>query len=252
MIILALLLEDFLLEDAEIRNLISEAKRDLQRETEQLRSDLQITRDDGKKTSEKLETTRDKLETHDRYFYVALALFALVGLGAGVGGKRCIWLPRKSGHRLQCGKRQATKDFRASLPLLVGEVNPVGMIGAFLLKECPQGWVHYEEGAGRYLVGSWSSDTVGERRGKPLDVLENRATGAHTHTYVYATVGGEGGDIGATQNGLARRQAQGQADSPAGVPAGTNAPYVSVLLCKKQVALQAALSSSVRDVTAGP
>ncbi|MBV8590187.1 MAG: hypothetical protein JO212_09030 [Acetobacteraceae bacterium] len=224
-----------MLEDAEIRNLISEAKRDLQRETEQLRSDLQITRDDGKKTSEKLETTRDKLETHDRYFYVALALFTLVGLGAGVGANAVSGYREKVVTAFNAEKDKATKDFRASLPLLVGEVNPVGMIGAFLLKECPQGWVHYEEGAGRYLVGSWSSDTVGERRGKPLDVLENRATGAHTHTYVYATVGSNGADIGATQNGLARRQAQGQAGSPAGIPAGTNAPYVSRCCVKNRL-----------------
>ena len=215
------------MEDSEIRNLVGEVKRDLQRETDQLRAELKTTKDDAQKSKE-------KLENHDRYFYVVGALLLIGGIGAGFGAQAVLGYRDKVVAAFDEAKKKATSDFKDSLPALVGEVNPAGMIGAFLMEACPQGWAHYEGGTGRYFVGSWSSETVGKTMGKPLDQLEDRATGAHTHTYVYATVGGDGGDIAATSNGLARRSTQATTQPAVGVPPGTNAPYVSVLLCQKR------------------
>lgn len=59
---------------------------------------------------------------------------------------------------------------------------PSGAVMFFNLPGCPTGWSDLNAAQGRYIVGLPSGGTLGGTAGSALTNLENRATGAHTHT----------------------------------------------------------------------
>lgn len=131
---------------------------------------------------------------------------------------------------------------------------PAGAVSFFDLPNCPEGWDPYTTGHGRYLVGTPSGGTTGAATGTALTAGENRPVGAHSHGV---------NDPGHTHNAVAgntivagnvpfvRFQSNGSAAAgsagtlttaskttgitvaAAGGVAGTPAPYVQLLVCKK-------------------
>jgi hypothetical protein len=131
-------------------------------------------------------------------------------------------------------------------------VAPAGAVMHFDLAACPAGWSAWEEGRGRYLVGTPAGGTNGATVGTPLGNQENRPVGqhshalndpGHSHTLAFdadqlqntpETVGGT--DQVGENNGTATSSVAqtGITVAPEGAVAGTNAPYVQLLLCRKE------------------
>ena len=132
-----------------------------------------------------------------------------------------------------------------------GEVGgaAVGTVGYFFLSSCPTGWSALVAAEGRYLVGRPTAGTLGATVGTALTNLENRPTGVHSHTatqaghnHAYDGILGSGGvKIGAARvtDGTSSTPQSMTTETPvitvsnsAGV-AGTNAPYIQLLVCQK-------------------
>ena len=140
-----------------------------------------------------------------------------------------------------------------------GDSTPAGTIAYFDLTTCPTGWSEVPSAKGRYLVGTQNSANKNLTVGQALGDGENRAIGQHNHsawqdshqhaTYyeynggttdgdnvVYAWWGWPhflyGSSHGGGWTGSDWRQ-PGVYTSNAGSVAGTNAPYVEFLVCKK-------------------
>ncbi len=131
---------------------------------------------------------------------------------------------------------------------------PAGAVAFFDLAACPAGWTPYTAGEGRYLVGTPAGGTTGAAIGTALSAGENRPVGAHTHGVVdpgHTHNAAAGNTINAGNVPFVRFQSNGSAaaDSAgtlttaskttgitiasAGAVAGTPAPYVQLLACKK-------------------
>lgn len=127
---------------------------------------------------------------------------------------------------------------------------PAGSVMYFDLSSCPAGWTEVTNARGRYLVALPSGGTLGGTAGTALSNLENRSVGQHNHSIAdpghthgfeanvlttrtnpevfYAHGGGGVDDITQTQSAQT-----GISINDAGTTAGTNAPYIQYLLCKK-------------------
>jgi hypothetical protein len=130
-------------------------------------------------------------------------------------------------------------------------IAPAGAVMYFDSPACPAGWSEFIGGRGRYLVGLPGGGTAGATVGTALSDQENRATGQHTHgvtdpghshSVVYDTDKLEniGNTIGGTRrvgvdDGTATTSTAftGISIQPAGAVPGTNAPYVQLLVCRK-------------------
>lgn len=107
---------------------------------------------------------------------------------------------------------------------------PSGAVMFFNLATCPSGWTAMAAAQGRYLVGLPSGGTLAGTQGTELSNLENRATGKHNHSITIWGSSGGGNVLMAT----AGVQGFGTWDTQdAGSVAGTNAPYIQLLVCQK-------------------
>lgn len=122
---------------------------------------------------------------------------------------------------------------------------PAGLIAHFDGTSCPPGWTAVSAARGRYLVGLPTGGSLAGVQGTPLTSLEDRPVGQHSHgvtqtphshTYVPPTQTSTGSGNSAARVGSAQ---QTSADlvpisiNAAGTVAGTNAPYVQYLVCRK-------------------
>jgi len=129
---------------------------------------------------------------------------------------------------------------------------PSGAVGFYASSRCPSGYSLYEAARGRYLVGLPEGGQVGAPVGTALSAEENRPVGKHDHAI---TDPGHNHTIPTRQpintGNVASQTAQGNASpvandhpatststtgitvNPAGAVDGTNAPYLELLVCKK-------------------
>jgi hypothetical protein len=129
---------------------------------------------------------------------------------------------------------------------------PSGAVGFYASSSCPSGYSVYEEARGRYLVGLPDGGRLAAPVGTALSPEENRPVGKHDHAI---TDPGHSHDVGSRQaintGNVASHTVQGNAStvandqiptsaattgitvSPAGAVDGTNAPYLELLVCKK-------------------
>ena len=123
----------------------------------------------------------------------------------------------------------------------------------FNLAACPAGWGDLTAAQGRYLVGLPSGGTLAQSVGTALTDGDNRAVGqhghavsdpGHRHTVDYQSLGGNNGGAyqtymaqepsGTAKTFLTRSATTGITVQSAGAVAGTNAPYLELLVCQKQ------------------
>lgn len=122
----------------------------------------------------------------------------------------------------------------------------------FNLAACPAGWAELLGARGRYLVGLPNGGTLAQEVGTALSSAENRAAGQHTHaisdpghshTVDYDAMRGDNGgpieyvtkDSSGTNRTLSTTSSTtGISVQNAGTVAGTNAPYIQLLVCQKQ------------------
>ena len=108
---------------------------------------------------------------------------------------------------------------------------PSGAVMHFDLSSCPSGWSELTSARGRYLIGLNSGGTLGATVGTALSNSENRAVGQHTHNFGIRNEENSGGDL-PEQSGPGA--ASGITTTGAsGTVAGTNAPYIQLLVCRK-------------------
>jgi len=129
----------------------------------------------------------------------------------------------------------------------VGGSIPTGAVMYFDLPGCPSGWSPYGAATGRYIVGG---GTLGTVVGTQLGDGQDRAVGQHSHSisdpghlhnvFGGTLTGGAGGsrhtwaEIGVAMTGRTASAGTGiNITNNAGSVAGTNAPYLQLLVCKK-------------------
>jgi len=108
---------------------------------------------------------------------------------------------------------------------------PTGAVMFFNLASCPSGWTALAAAQGRYLIGLPSGGTLTGTAGTALSNLENRVVGLHSHTYTErpaSQVNLASGETNVYVSGPSAAQT-----SDAGSVAGTNAPYLQLLVCQK-------------------
>lgn len=125
---------------------------------------------------------------------------------------------------------------------------PTGAVSFFNLTVCPVGWTVVTAAQGRYLVGLPAGGTLGGTDGTPLGDKEDRPAGQHSHDITdpghahsyFAGNGGQGNMIGFTNqqlggnsNGTTGSAKTGITVNNFGNVAGTNAPYLQLLVCQK-------------------
>ncbi|UCG79173.1 MAG: hypothetical protein JSV21_04930 [Nitrospirota bacterium] len=136
---------------------------------------------------------------------------------------------------------------------------PSGAVMFFNLSSCPVGWTALTTAQGRYIVGLNPGGTLAQTVGTALNSAENRTVGSHghgmssagSHTHQYrdymrtyttdnfhalldsnwtlATSGSNYSNRYTDPSG-----SHGHSISGAGSVAGTNAPYIKLLVCVKQ------------------
>lgn len=106
---------------------------------------------------------------------------------------------------------------------------PSGSIMFFNLASCPTGWTEYTSAQGRYIVGLPSGGTLAATVGTALSNQENRATGAHSHGISVGGFYANYGSLVGTANGAYTTMNT----NSSGSVAGTNAPYIQLLVCQK-------------------
>jgi hypothetical protein len=130
-------------------------------------------------------------------------------------------------------------------------VAPAGAVTFFNRSTCPSGWTELTTARGRYLVGRPSGGTLGGSAGTALGNLENRAVGRHSHgvtdpghshtisiprglsdTGSAATFDTDAIFVGSLSY-LTSDDPTGITINNAGSDAGTNAPYLQLLVCQK-------------------
>jgi len=127
---------------------------------------------------------------------------------------------------------------------------PTGAVTFFNLAACPAGWTELTAARGRYLVGLPAGGTLTGTAGTALTNLQDRAVGLHSHavtdpghTHAYLPVVGDTDNAAgsafdratttATQfSHITSGATTGITVNPTGV-AGTNAPYLQLLVCQK-------------------
>lgn len=125
---------------------------------------------------------------------------------------------------------------------------PTGAVMAFNLASCPSGWTEYTSARGRYVVGLPSGGTLNGTAGTALSNLEDRPVGQHSHTITdpghqhgvnggagwandsYFTMTNSGTQYGVKYTGVGYTYIT---VNNAGTTAGTNAPYIQLLICQK-------------------
>jgi hypothetical protein len=124
-------------------------------------------------------------------------------------------------------------------------VAPAGAVMFFATATCPAGYTEYAAAQGRYVVGLPPGGTLEKTDGTALGDGEDRPTGQHDHAVtVLADPILVGGNVTVTSvQGTAHtssRQplastsaASGITVGQAGSVAGTNAPYIQLLACRK-------------------
>jgi len=108
---------------------------------------------------------------------------------------------------------------------------PSGAVMFFDLTSCPTGWSEDNDVDGRYITGLPTGGTLGAQVGTALSDQENRPVGQHNHN-----VPGRAGSNAQPGSGYALNTRSGGANFGtynAGSVAGTNAPYIQYLACKK-------------------
>jgi len=127
---------------------------------------------------------------------------------------------------------------------------PAGQVSFFDLSSCPTGWTEATAARGRYLVALPAGGTLDGIAGVTLSDLENRPVGRHTHDItdsghshgirITNANGGVAGDSvyqantgTADQPGFISSKTTGITITATGTTAGTNAPYIQYLACKK-------------------
>jgi len=126
---------------------------------------------------------------------------------------------------------------------------PPGFVGFFNLTGCPTGWHEDIAARGRYLVGyNSSSGTLGGTAGTALSNQENRTVGQHNHgitdpqhqhTVNAQATGATGGtekpfrQSGTLNIAVTNFAATEITVNNEGSVAGTNAPYLQLLICQK-------------------
>jgi hypothetical protein len=121
----------------------------------------------------------------------------------------------------------------------------------FNLTTCPSGWVEFATARGRYIVGLPGGGTLGGGVGTTLTNLENRAAGLHNHgvtdlghshvldLYGTADSAGFSGIFDSASPAIAGAFMTDDAvtnisiQNNTGTVAGTNAPYIQLLVCQK-------------------
>jgi hypothetical protein len=133
-------------------------------------------------------------------------------------------------------------------PALAGV--PSGAVTFFERATCPDGWSELTAARGRYLVGLPGGGTLGATVGTQLTDLENRAVGQHDHAFTPTphshtiSIPVSGGPVGVSaalsgqppsgSTTIATSSVEaGGTISGAGAVAGTNAPYMQLLVCVK-------------------
>lgn len=123
---------------------------------------------------------------------------------------------------------------------------PRGMVSFFNLAACPTGWSELVAGRGRYVVGLPAAGTLAGTSGTALTDLESRPVGqhnhgvtevAHSHTLASGVTAGAGTSAMQASDNVgnlnAGTTATGLTVDNAGAVAGTNAPYIQLLICQK-------------------
>lgn len=164
------------------------------------------------------------------------------------GKKKC----KKTEKKLAWNQKGAVGATGAAGPAGADAIAPSGAVMFFALATCPGGWSEYAAAQGRYMVGLQPGGTLEKTDGTALSDGEDRPVGKHTHgvtdpghTHTVQAdpilVGGNvtPTSVQGTQHQSSRVPLQsevaftGISIDPAGAVAGTNAPYVQLLACKK-------------------
>ena len=112
---------------------------------------------------------------------------------------------------------------------------PSGAVMHFNLATCPTGWTELTTARGRYLVGRPVGGALGQQVGTALTNGESRPAGQHTHGVRRSWVDSTGSPalIQAGPNYIYLQDLQTFTDGGSGLIAGTNAPYIQLLVCQK-------------------
>ncbi len=124
---------------------------------------------------------------------------------------------------------------------------PSGSVAFFNLSACPSGWTELTSARGRYIVGLPAGGTLGATVGTALSNQENRPVGQHTHEvndpgHTHFTNFGlaSGGWMYGNGTHSFTPPSEGTGYSYTGITvnstgtvAGTNAPYIQLLVCQK-------------------
>lgn len=124
---------------------------------------------------------------------------------------------------------------------------PAGAVMFFNLPACPDGWSELTPARGRYVVGLPGGGSLGATVGVALTAEEDRSAGRHGHaindpghSHSYVNNGTWqyycGGNYCQTQYGAAQTTGStstGVTVEDYGTVAGTNAPYIQLLVCQK-------------------
>lgn len=163
--------------------------------------------------------------------------------------RRLIWNTR--------GRLGVSGPAGAAGPAGTDATAPAGEVGFFALATCPSGWSAYGPAQGRYVVGLPPSGTLEGTTGTALADEEDRPVGKHSHAVVdpghthdievdpvldggnvtaqrvTGTADAQTGFLQQTVVGKALKAYTGISIAESGTVAGTNAPYVQLLACKK-------------------
>jgi len=127
---------------------------------------------------------------------------------------------------------------------------PRGQVSFFNLSACPAGWAEFTQARGRYPVGLPSGGALAATVGTALSDQENRPAGSHVHsvtdpghTHAIQLFNGSSGSsnqIPGQNSGSYGSQWGTESNTtgitiaaPSGSVAGTNSPYIQLLVCQK-------------------
>jgi hypothetical protein len=109
-------------------------------------------------------------------------------------------------------------------------VVPAGAVMFFNLNACPSGWTELTAARGRYVVGLNAGGSLANTVGSALNNVENRPVGQHGHVVDRTDYTPVGSKIRAATGSVPGGSFP---TSQAGNVAGTNAPYIQLLVCGK-------------------
>lgn len=108
---------------------------------------------------------------------------------------------------------------------------PSGAVMAFDLQECPAGWMLFDKGAGRFVLGTSEAFAFGSEGGEATHRLTVEEMPSHSHGDI---VGGDGGTAGML-NDYAYHSSGFRPIKPSGGnrPHNNMPPYIALTLCRK-------------------